>query len=112
METDRGCKIFKYTQLFLFTFLLSDAVFGDPSGTERNHVVLHSITPTQLLDVERKNDSVEKLARGLLQLLFTSQELATGNCTRPMRADIQQLDSERLWAIKCNTHNYISVFVM
>ena len=54
------------------------------------------LTQAQVLDAERKNDSPEKLARALLLLLFSIQELSKGNCTRPMRGDIEQLDSERL----------------
>ena len=37
-------------------------------------MVLHSITHAQVLNAERKNDSPEKLARALLQLLFSSQK--------------------------------------
>ena len=43
-------------------------------------------------------ESLEKLAIGLL---FNHEELRRGNCTKPVRDDVQQLDSERLWAIKC-----------
>ena len=77
------------------------ATFGNPHGNPRNKVVLSLVKPSQLLDVERKNDTAEKLARSLLLLLFTHSELASGNCTRPVREDIKQLNSERLWAIKC-----------
>lgn len=76
------------------------AIFGDPSGSKRTKVIL-PINPARLLDVERRNDTAEKLARALLTLLFTPNELATGNCTKPVRDDINELDSERLWAIKC-----------
>ena len=78
------------------------ATFGNPHGNPCNKVVLSLVKPSQLLDVERKNDTAEKLARSLLLLLFTHSELASGNCTRPVHEDIKQLDSERLWAIKCN----------
>ena len=55
----------------------------------------------QVLDAERKSNNAEKLARALLTLLFTHDELSHGNCTKPVRDDITQLDTERLWAIKC-----------
>ena len=63
---------------------------------------LFTVTRAQVLNVERTcNESPEKLATGLLLLLFTSDDLSSGNCTKPMRKDIHQLDIERLWAIKC-----------
>ena len=78
------------------------ALFGDPNGSSRQKVVLYTLTRAQVLNVERTyNESPERLATGLLLLLFTSDELSCGNCTKPMRKDINQLDSERLWAIKC-----------
>ena len=64
----------------------SDAIFGDPRGT--NKVSLGSIKQAQIKSVELTTCSVEKLARGLLLLLFSDQELATGNCTKPVRSDI------------------------
>ena len=38
----------------------------------------------------------------LLSFLFTQDELSKGNCSKPMRFDIEQLNAERLWPIKCN----------
>ena len=81
-------------------------------GSSRNKV---SVTQSQITDVERKNDSAEKLSKALLLLLFSSVELGRGNCTKPIREDIEQLDSERLWAIKCmfmqSKHVYTVLFV-
>ena len=77
-------------------------MFGKPDASSRHKVVLSSVTQSQVVDIDRKNDTVEKLAVGLLLLLFTHEELGRGNCTKPVRGDIEQLDSERLWAIKCN----------
>ena len=79
------------------------AVLGDPVGSSHQKVILPQFTQAQILDIERKNDAPEKLAIGLLQLLFTTEELSRGNCTKPVRGDIQQLDSERLWAIRCKS---------
>ena len=100
METNRGCNVI-CCKICIIHCIFSDGVLGDPNGMERNRVQLHCVTQAQVLDADRKSDSPEKLARALLQLLFTSKELAKGNCTRPMRSDIEELDSERIWAIKC-----------
>lgn len=82
-------------------FLASGAVFGDPNGTSRQRVILPGVRQAQVLDSERKCDSAEKLALALLLQLFTTEELGRGNCTKPVRKDVYQLDTERLWAIKC-----------
>ena len=81
--------------------LAAGAVFGNPKGNVRQKVVLHNFTQAQVLNTERKTSTQEQLAVSLLQLLFTTEELSKGNCTKPVREDILQLDSERLWAIKC-----------
>jgi hypothetical protein len=82
--------------------LQSCAILGNPKGSSRTKVVLPEVTQLQVLEVERKCNTVEKLARGLLQLLFTPDELSKGNCTKPIRDDINELNGERLWAIKCH----------
>ena len=64
-------------------------------------VILGSIIQGQITSIEHTTSSAEKLARGLLLLLFNQDELAKENCTKPVRADTQQLDHERLWAIRC-----------
>lgn len=84
---------------------VSGAVFGNPQGCSCHRVILSSVTPGQVLKAERLNNTPEKLASALLYLLFSSEELSRGNCTKPVRSDIIQLDSERLWAIKCNKWN-------
>ena len=40
------------------------------------------------------------LSHALLNLLFTDDELATGNLTKPTRKDIKILDQERVLAIR------------
>lgn len=77
------------------------AIFGNPNGSARNRITLSCVNQAQVLNIERKNNTPEKLARGLLQLLFSVDELSKGNYTKPVRDDIIQLDSEWLWAIKC-----------
>ena len=83
-------------------FSVSGAIFGDPNGIEGvQRVCIPTYSQKQVLEVQRKYDTPEKLAVGLLQLLFSAEELAQGNCTKPIRDDIVQLDSDKLWAIKC-----------
>ena len=55
------------------------AVFGDPRGTSRQKVLLKLVTQTQVLNEERRHDTPEKLATGLLLLLFSPSELSRGN---------------------------------
>ena len=74
---------------------------GNPDGPCREMVILTNVTQAQILDAERMHDTPEKLAIPLLLLLLTATELSHGNYTKPVRGDIKQLDSERLWAIKC-----------
>ena len=80
----------------------SGATLGNSNGKEgRDKVCLPHIKQSQVQEVERMNDTPEKLAVGLLMLLYTPDKLSSGNCTKPIRNDIMQLDSNRLWAIKC-----------
>ena len=82
--------------------LSTDAILGHPSGGERQRVELKGVHQSEVQAVERRSsETPERLALGLLLLLFTSEELSTGNCTKPVRKDIKQLDAERLWAIRC-----------
>ena len=85
----------------VFHFL--DAILGDPLGGPRQKVAVREFRQSDIKAVERRNsESPEKLALGLLLLLlFSTEELSQGNCTKPVRKDILQLDSERLWGIQC-----------
>ena len=83
-------------------FLSDCAVLGDPCGQLNiSKVHLTNFTQRQVMECEQRANSPEKLCLELLMLLFTNEELAHGNCTRPVRDDIIQMDSEHLWAIKC-----------
>ena len=77
-------------------------VFGDPNGSSRHKVILQNVSAGKVTELERLNDTPEKLSLALLLLLFSNEEISTGNCSKPMRQDISQLDPERLWAIKCS----------
>lgn len=98
-------------------FLATGAILGDPNGKEGlQRVILTNLTQAQVTEIDRNHDTAEKLAGGLLLLLFSLDELASGNCTKPIRDDIKQLDGNRLWAIKCkclvlsvpNLHSHFS----
>jgi len=55
-------------------------------GVDR--MTLPNFTQAQVRGVERRHDTPEKLAGGLLFLLFSNEELAHGNCMKPIREDI------------------------
>ena len=82
----------------LIVVCYTGAVLRNVKDSVRQKVVLLGVPQAKILEAERLTDTPEKLA---LALLLTQEELSQGNCTKPMRSDIQQLDSERLWAIKC-----------
>lgn len=68
---------------------------------------LDNFSAGQVVESETRSNTPEKLAISLLLLLFSPEELQHGNCTKSAREDIMQLDTERLWAIKCkNTEVY------
>ena len=76
-----------------FNYTASGALLGDPNGSDRHKVFLtNNIKQGQILNAERKSTSQEQLAISLLLLLFS---IITGNCTKPVREDILQLDTER-----------------
>jgi hypothetical protein len=77
------------------------AIFGDPHGGPREKVEVKDMTQNDLRSVERRySDTPEGLAVALLLLLFTPDQLKHGNCTKPVRKDIDQLDPDRVWAIR------------
>lgn len=87
---------------YIFGCCPPDAIFGDPHGGPREKGEVKDLTQHELRSVERRySETPERLAVGLLLLLFTSDQLKRGNCTKPVRKDIDQLDPDRVWAIKC-----------
>ena len=70
----------------------------------KDKVCLSNFTQSQVQEVERKNVTPEKLAADVI--LFTPHELASGNCTKPIRNEME-LDNNRLWAIKCKCPHYL-----
>ena len=74
--------------------------FGDPNkDSQRVFIPNCGISREQVLDVERRAGTPEKFAIGLLLLLFTPAELQWGNCTKPLRDDIQELDSAKVFGL-------------
>ena len=99
-NTERVCEERKVMVKHIARYI-DGTVFGNPNRKLRDRsVILRNVSHDQLLDVERRCSMPEKLALGLIQLLFTPEELKSGNCTKSIRSDIEQLDTKRLWAIK------------
>ena len=90
--------------MLLSVCIHTGVLLGNPQG--KTNIWIPNIKMEQLLNVERCSSTAEKLAVGLLLLLYTREELRSGNCSKPIRSDIQQLDPERLWGIKCKQYNY------
>ena len=44
----------------------------------------------------RRNNTAEKLAGGLLYLLFSTEELASGNCSKPTRSGHTATGSQQI----------------
>ena len=61
---------------------------------------MKNISREAVLNAESISATANKLAVNLLSVLFTQQELATGNCTKPSRDDIFLLDQEKIQAIR------------
>ena len=68
--------------------------FGD------RQVYIESISPTVVMHAENVSTNPAKLAVNLLTCLFTPEQLATGNCTKPNRQDIELLDQKMVQAIR------------
>ena len=49
--------------------------------------------------------SPEKLSLNLLRVLFTTNELATSNCTQPWKAGIKLLGQRKIHGIRCELLN-------
>ena len=69
------------------------AVLGNP-GCEFPGITMQSIK-----EAENCSPTPQKLALNLLTALFSIEELATENCTKALREDIQLLDQRKIEAI-------------
>ena len=99
-NTERVCEERKVMVKRIARYI-DGTVFGNPNRKLQDQsVIIRNVSHDQLLEVERRCSMPEKLALGLLQLLFTPEELKSGNCTKSIRSDIEQLDTKRLRAIK------------
>lgn len=81
------------------TVLVDTGVFlGNPRDPEKRVQV--NLSTDQLKRAEIKGVSPEKLAVALLEVLFTFEELSTGNCTQPRKEGIRLLDATKLNGIR------------
>ena len=68
----------KLSQLFVQVLCLEILM-----DLRKNRVVLYSVKQSMVVDAERRDNILEKLARALLQLLFTTEEaIVQCQCTR------------------------------
>ena len=63
-----------------------------------------NISPNAILEAENSATTPQKLAVNLLTTMFTHDQLATGNCTKPSRDDIVLLDQLKIQAIRGEVH--------
>lgn len=61
---------------------------------------MEGVSPLAVIRAENISTTASKLAVNLLTTLFTQEDLATGNCTRPNRNDIKILDQYKIQAIR------------
>lgn len=64
--------------------------------------MIEGISPTVVQYAESVSSTPARLAVNLLTALFSQEELATGNCTKPNRDDIKLLDQTKIQAIRGN----------
>ena len=53
-----------------------------------------------VMHAENISPTARKLPLNLLSAVFTHEELATGNCTKPTRTDIMLLDQKKIQGIR------------
>lgn len=63
-------------------------------------VWIDGININQITHAENVSPTPQKLAVSLLLALFPHEELASGNCTTPKRADINLLDQSKIKGIR------------
>lgn len=68
-------------------------------------MVVEGVSSSQVVRAENVSPNASKLAVNLLTVLFTQEQLATGNCTKPNRSDIELLDQHKVEAIRCIIYN-------
>ena len=83
----------------LYVLSLGVATLGTRSGVTLSADVLRG--------AENSSSTAEKLAVNLLLSLFSEQELATGNCTKPRKDGILLLDQVKISAIRGKEQNLI-----
>ena len=81
------------------------AILGNPmQRSPGSFVVLDDISNDAILHAEAISTSAQKLAINLLSVLFTQEEISTGNCTKPNREDIKVLNPLKIQGIRGMYH--------
>ena len=78
-------------------YSLSGCWFGDPKS--QNRVWMPGVDPCNVAAADT-GSTPTAFVHGLLALLFTKDELKSGCLTKPMRADISQLDQAKVHSIR------------
>ena len=82
-------------------FHIIGVILGNPASPTR--VRLTDIQSAAVMHAENISANAKKLAVNLLSVLFSHEELAVGNCTKPVREDIMLLDPEKIRGIRGTT---------
>ena len=84
---------------------------GDPSSNiqEGRKIWIPGNSPVNVLQAEAVSPSPEKLSLNLLRVLFSTNELATSNCTQPQKAGVKLLDQRKIHGIRCELLNDVQV---
>ena len=72
---------------------------GNPLDITKR-VEIPGLTREMLSTAENAGTTPEALAVQLLTAIFTDEELQTGNCTKPRKSGIVQLDQVKIKAIR------------
>ena len=105
--------------LYYVVYILAGMWLGDPSTHShlRLKIWIPDTNASRISAAEVASHDADKLAVNLLLALFDPRELATGNCTKPRKPGVRQLDPDKVLAIKCKKlsilmHEYIRNGVM
>ena len=80
-------------------YLANQCILGDPRG---EHVVLSGYTQAQVKAKENSATDACALARKLMELFFTREEMANGNCTEADGRTL--LNPEVISGMKCKIY--------
>jgi len=75
---------------------------GDPRShlSEGRKIWIEGVKQERINAAESVSYNADKLALNLLSALFSTTDLATGNCTQPKREGIHLLDQKKILGIR------------